>query len=159
MDAVISGSVSAGAGQATGQASITLGMPGTATTVSITVTAPNGIPKPYTITINRRASNDSTLSALSVSAGSLNPVFAQGVVNYTVTAGLLDGSVTLTATKTDPNAVMASLGSVIAAAGTSTGHVTVFPGLGVGTSVDITVIAQDGIAKTKYIVTVTRSLF
>ncbi len=159
LDAVMSGSVSAGTGQANGQAPITLGLPGTATTVSITVMAPDGTSKSYTITINRRASNDSTLSALSVSAGSLDPPFASNIADYTVQIGLLIGNVTITATKTDPNAVMSSLGSVIGAAGTPIGHVTISPALGAGTIVDLTMIAQDGINRTMYRITVTRGLF
>jgi len=158
-DAVMSGSLSAGTGQAGGQASITLGTPGTATTVSITVMAPDGTSKPYSITVNRRASSDSTLSALSVSAGSLDPVFAPGTVNYTVKVGLLVGSVIITATKTDPNAIMSSLGSAIAAAGTPIGQVTVSPALGAETKLDLTIIAQDGINRTAYRITVTRGLF
>ena len=158
-DAVMSGSVSAGTGQANGQAPVALGTPGTATVVSITVTAPDGTPKPYSITINRRASSDSTLSALNVSAGTLDPAFASNIVDYTVQIGLLVGNVTITATKTDPNAIMSSLGSSIAAAGTSIGQVTVSPALGVGTTVDLTLIAQDGINRTEYKITVTRGLF
>ena len=158
-DAVMSGSVSAGTGQASGQAPVTLGTPGTATVVSITVTAPDGTSKPYSITINRRASSDSTLSALTVSAGTLDPPFTSNIVNYTVQVGLLVGSVTITATKTDQNAIMSSLGSSIAAAGTSIGQVTVSPALGVGTTVDLTLIAQDGINRTEYKITVTRGLF
>ena len=158
-DAVMSGSVSAGTGQASGQATVTLGTPGTATAVSITVTAPNGTSKTYTITVNRRASSDSTLAGLTVSAGSLDPPFASNIVNYTVTIGLLVDNVTISATKTDPNAALSSLGSVIAAPGTPTGQVTVSPQLGIGTTIDMTVIAQDGINTTKHTITVTRGLF
>ncbi len=158
-DAVISGSLSVGTGQAGGQASIPLGTPGTTTAVSITVRAPDGTSKEYSVTINRRASNDSTLSALSVDAGTLDPPFASTIVNYTVQVGLLVGSVTITATKADLNAIMSSLGSTIAAAGTPIGHVTVSPALGVGTTVDLTLIAQDGINRTEYKITVTRGLF
>jgi Cadherin-like beta sandwich domain/delta endotoxin len=158
-DAVMSGLVSAGTGQASSQAPVTLGTPGTATAVSITVTAPDGTSKIYSITINRRASSDSTLSALSVSAGALDPPFASNIVNYTVQIGLLVGSVTITATKTDPNAIMSSLSSTIAAAGTPIGHVTVSPALGAGTMVDLTLIAQDGINSTTYRITVIRGLF
>ncbi|MDH4303160.1 MAG: cadherin-like beta sandwich domain-containing protein, partial [Nitrospira sp.] len=158
-DAVMSGSLSAGTGQAGGQVAITLGTPGTATTVSITVRAPDETSKTYSITINRRASSDSTLSTLSVDAGSLDPVFAPGTVNYAVQVGLLVGRITITATKTDPNATMSSLGSVIAAVGIPTGHVTVSPVLGAETKLDLTIIAQDGINRTAYRITVTRGLF
>jgi hypothetical protein len=156
-DAVMSGSVTAGTGQASGQATIPLGAPGTATPASITVTAPSGALKTYALTINRLASNESTLSALSVSAGSLDPAFAPSTVNYTVTVGLLISSVTITATKSDPNAVMSALGSVIAAAGVPTGQVTVSPGLGANPPINILVIAQDGVTSTTYTITVTRS--
>ncbi|HMS83405.1 MAG TPA: cadherin-like beta sandwich domain-containing protein [Nitrospira sp.] len=158
-DAVMSGSVSAGTGQASGQASIALGMPGTATTMSITVTAPNGTFKTYTVTINRRASSDSTLAGLNVTVGSLDPPFASNTVNYTVAIDLLVDSVTISATKTDPNATLSSLGTVIAAPGTPTGQMTVSPQFGIGTTIDMTVIAQDGINTTTHTITVTRGLF
>jgi hypothetical protein len=90
------------------------------------------------------------------------PTFAPSTENYRVNVGIFTSSVTITATKSDPNAVMSALGSVIAAAGTATGHVTVSPGLGVGvvgTPVDILVIAQDGVNRRTYTVTVTRTLF
>lgn len=55
-NAVLSGAIAdPGVGQATGQATILLGGPGTANPISITVTAPNGVPKTYTITVNRAA--------------------------------------------------------------------------------------------------------
>ncbi len=154
-NAVISGSV-----PNEGQATIPLDGPGTSKVVLITVTAQDATTsKTYRVTVNRRASSDSTLSSLTVSAGSLDPPFASNIVNYTIQVGLLVGSVTITATKTDPNAIMSSLGSSIAAAGTSIGQVTVSPALGVGTTVDLTLIAQDGINRTEYKITVTRGLF
>ena len=154
-NAVISGSV-----PNEGQATIPLDGPGTSKVVLITVTAQDATTsKTYRVTVNRRASNDSSLSALSVSAGTLDPPFAPNIVNYTVQVGLLVGSVTITATKTDPNAIMSSLGSTIAAAGTPIGQVTVSPALGVGTTVDLTLIAQDGINRTEYKITVIRGLF
>ena len=152
-NAVISGSV-----PNEGQATIPLDGPGTSRVVLITVTAQDATTsKTYRVTVNRAASNDSTLSALSVSAGSLEPGFAPGTVNYTVKVGLLIGSVTITLTKSDPNAVMSALGSVIAAAGTQTGQVTVSPGLGANPPINILVIAQDGVTSTTYTITVTRS--
>ncbi len=158
-DAVMSGSVLAGAGQASGQATIPLGGPGTSTPVSISVTAPSGIPKTYSLTINRLFSNDSFLSVLQVTTGSLDPPFAPDTENYTVKVGLLVPDVTITATKSDPNATMSALGSVIARAGTPIGKVIITPGLGPNPPVGITVIAQDGVTSTTYNITVTRGLF
>ena len=157
-DAVMSGSVLAGTGQTSGQATIPLGGPGTSTPVSISVTAPSGIPKTYSLTINRLFSNDSLLSALQVNAGSLDPPFAPDTESYTVKVGLLVPDVTIKATKSDPNATMSALGSVIARAGTPTGQVTITPGLGSNLPVGITVIAQDGVTSTTYNVTVIRGL-
>ena len=142
-NAVISGDVSN-----QGQATVQLDGPGTSKNVSITVTAPNGSSKTYRLTVNRAApSSDNNLSALVVSSGVLFPRFAPGTLTYTVTIPSSVSSVTVTATKSDPNAVMAASGSVIAAAGTPTGQVTVSLGIGTSASIAITVTAQNGSAK------------
>lgn len=54
-NAVMSGSVTAGAGVPTGQATIPLNGAGASTPVSVTVTAPNGSSKTYSINVNRAA--------------------------------------------------------------------------------------------------------
>ena len=154
----VANSVSIGPGINPGQLPVTLGNPGTTTSVSITVTAPSGAAETYSVTINRLFSNDSLLSALQVNAGSLDPPFAPDTENYTVKVGLLVPDVTITATKSDPNATMSALGSVIATAGTPTGQVIISPGLGPNPSVGIAVIAQDGVSSTTYNVTVIRGL-
>lgn len=142
-NAVISGSL-----PNEGQATIPLGGPGTTTPVSIIVTAPSGNSKTYGITIKRAApSNDNNLSALNVSAGSLDPAFAAGTVNYMVNVASNVDTMTVFATKSDPSAVMASGGTVIAAAGVQTGQVSAPLGLGTTTSVSITVIAPNGRSK------------
>ncbi|HEY5931356.1 MAG TPA: cadherin-like beta sandwich domain-containing protein, partial [Nitrospira sp.] len=143
-NAVISGDV-----PNEGQANIPLGGPGTTKDVLITVTAQNGNSKTYRITMKRAApTNNNNLSGLSVSAGSLSPPFTPEIVNYSAVVPAAVDRLTVSATKSDPNAVMSALGSVIAAAGVSTGQVTITPGLGANTSVAITVIAPDGSQKT-----------
>ena len=152
-NAVMSGSVIAGAGTATGQATIQLGGAGSETDVSITVTASSGISKTYRITVNRVNNN---LSALSVTPGSLVPVFAPGALTYTVDVDNDITSVTVSATKADPNAVMS--GSVIAGAGTATGQATIpLGGQGTATAVSITVTASNGDSKA-YRITVNRAV-
>ncbi|HWF59183.1 MAG TPA: cadherin-like beta sandwich domain-containing protein [Nitrospira sp.] len=90
--AVMSGSVNAGPGVATGKAPISLDGPGTSKEISITVAVPNGEAKIYTITVNRAASSDNSLSALTVTANNvvqpLAPDFNASTLGYTVNVGL-----------------------------------------------------------------------
>lgn len=154
-NAVLSGSVlDPGAGQATGQATIPLGGPGTATPVSITVTAPSGVFKTYTITVNR-LSSDNNLSALTVTPGTLDPPFTSGTLNYTVEVAIDVTEVTVAATKSDPDAVMS--GDVTAGTGVATGERTIPLNLLFPTDVSITVTAPNGDSKI-YSITITRTL-
>lgn len=161
--AAMSGNVTAGAGLETGTATFGLGAPGSELPLSITVAAPDPtvIPREYRVTVKRAVpSNNATLSALTTSAGSLDPpVFTPDRRNYEVQVGLLVGSITLTATKSDPNATMSALGSVIASPGVPTGQVTVTPGFGIGTTVNIDVRAEDGVNSATYTITAIRGLF
>ncbi len=151
-NAVISGSL-----PNQGRATIPLDGPGTSTVVSIIVTAPNGSAKTYGITVHRLApSTDSNLSSLTVSAGSLNPGFAAGMLNYTVDVASTIDSLTASATKSDPDAVMSASGAVIAPPGDPTGSVTVPLGLGTSTSIAITVTAEDRVSTKIYRITVNR---
>ena len=156
-NAVLSGSIAdPGAGQATGQATIPLGGPGTATPVTITVTAPNGNSKTYNITVNRAASSDNNLSALTVTSGALSPPFASNTLDYIVNVATDVTEVTVTATKSDPNAVLS--GSIAdPGAGQATGQATIpLGGPGTATPVTITVTAPNGNSKT-YNITVNRA--
>lgn len=150
--AVISGDV-----PNSGQRTIPLDGPGTSKVVSVIVTAPNGGSRTYRITINRLVpSSNDNLAALTVSDGSLNPAFAAGMLNYAVEVANIINSITVTATKSDPAAVMAAAGSVIAAAGTPTGSRTVDLGVGTTTTIAIIVTAQDGINAKIYSINVFR---
>ena len=132
-----------------GQAIIPLGGPGTTKDLLITVTAQNGIAKTYRITIKRAApTNNNNLSALSMNAGSLSPPFAPGTINYSVEVAASVDRIIISATKSDPNAVMSALGSVIAPAGVSSGQVSATPGPGTIVPVPIIVTAPDGSQKT-----------
>ncbi|HET7415963.1 MAG TPA: cadherin-like beta sandwich domain-containing protein, partial [Arthrobacter sp.] len=99
--------------------------------------------------------SNNKLSGLTVSVGSLTPSFAPTTLNYTVNVNGFTPSMTISATKQDPNAVMSASGSVIAPSGVGTGQVTV-PLQGASIDVPITVIAQDGSPQI-YRITVNRS--
>ena len=93
---------------------------GQITTVKITVTAEDrSVTKTYTFNVYRKRaaasiSDDATLSALSLSAGTLSPAFSTSNVNYTARVGNSVDSVTVSATPTD------NAGGVLIAVGTPT---------------------------------------
>jgi hypothetical protein len=151
-NAVISGDV-----PNEGQATLKLDGPGTTKVVSIVVTAPNGTSKTYSITIERATpSSDNRLSNLTVSPGFLEPDFASGTLDYRTNITNDVDSVIVSATKSDPNAVLSAFGSVIAAAGTPTGQVQVQIQAR-RTEVEMAVTAQDGVSRRSYTITFIRS--
>jgi hypothetical protein len=135
------GAVTVPPGTASGQATIQLGAPGTATPVSIAVTAPNGSKKTYRITTNR-LSGDNNLKELTITPGTFNHPFDPGITDYIVAVETSVEEVTVTATKSDLNAAMS--GSVNAGAGIPTGSAPIaLGGPGSETNVVITVAATD----------------
>lgn len=154
--AVLIGSTTIPAGTNPGVASITLGSPGTTTPIPIEVTAPNGSKKTYILSI-KRLSGDNNLSALSIAPHSLNPVFAANTVSYAVDVTHDIASVTVSATKSDPNAVM-QVHSVTIPAGTASGQDTItLNGAGLDTPISIVVTAQNGVDSKPYTITVHRA--
>ncbi len=124
-----------------GPVNIPLTGPGTNTVVAMTVTAPNGSKKTYQITINR-LSGDNSLRELLVIPGTFNRPFEPGVTDYRVDVPIGVDQVTVTGTKSDPNAAMA--GSVNAGAGIPTGTALIpLGGPGSETPLSITVAATD----------------
>ncbi|HWV46216.1 MAG TPA: cadherin-like beta sandwich domain-containing protein, partial [Nitrospira sp.] len=134
---------------------INLGAPGSSTEIDITVTAPNGNSKAYTITVERAApSSNNNLSALRVTSGNvaqtLTPQFSAGTLGYTVNVATNVTSVTVTATKADSNAVIS--GDL-----PTQGQATIqLDGPGISKTVSIIVTAPSGAQKT-YTVTINRA--
>ncbi len=155
-NAVMSGAVVAGAGQASGQANVTLGNPGSTTPISVTVTAPNGLAKTYTVSVTRTApAGNNNLSALSVSPGSLSPGFDPGTTTYTVNVANGVGNVTVSATKADPNANMT--GSLTAGGGLASSQADIpLNGGGSTTPISITITAPNGSSK-QYTIAIIRA--
>ena len=153
-NAVMSGSVTAGAGNATGSTLIPLGGPGSSTAVSITVTAQNQSSKTYTITVERASqAGNNNLSGLIVSPGSLSPSFSAGITSYTVNVGRRVTSVTVIAIAQDSNAGMEINGQ-----GTSSGQAREISLGDEGSSTNITIIVTPPNGDTKtYTITVRRA--
>jgi uncharacterized delta-60 repeat protein len=117
-----------------------------ANTITISVTAQDGTTvKNYVVTVTRAASTNANLSALTVSSGTLSPVFAAGTTAYSVSVTNAVTSITVMGTKADTGATLSTNNGVSQA-------------LSVGAnSITITVTAQDGTTIKNYLVTVTRA--
>jgi hypothetical protein len=143
-------------GQTTTSRSVSLGAPGSSTSIPIEVTAPNGDQKTYTVLVNRAAivlSGNNNLSGLVVSAGPLDPPFDAGTTSYTVQAPLFTADTTVTATVADSTATLTINGSP-ATSGVASASIPLALG---ANPISIVVTAENGSPKT-YTVTVTRSL-
>src|SRR6185503_18692251 len=114
----------------------------------------NGITKlSYKLTVEGPLSGISTLSSLTISAGTLSPTFSGSTTAYNDNVANTVSSVTVTPTTTDPNATVTVNGAAVTS-GTASGAIA----LAVGhTAIPTVVTAQDGVTTTTYTVTVTRA--
>ena len=98
--------------------------------------------------------SDATLSALSLSHGTLAPAFDPGTISYTANEFNGTQTITVTAVTADPNATILINGTIPATSGVATGPITLAVG---SNTIDIAVTAQDGLTSKTYTVTVTRA--
>lgn len=137
-----------------GTASSSITLPVGTTTVTVVVTAPDGTTtQTYTLAVTRPSSTDASLSALTVSAGSLSPSFASGTTGYAVAVGNATSSITVTPTAADAGATV-QVGGATTTSGTPSAAITLPVGT---TSVPVAVTAQDGTTTRTYTLTVTRA--
>ena len=138
-------------GQTATSRSVSLGAAGSSTPVAIVVTALNGSPKTYLVTVNRTApGGNNNLRSLSVSPGPLVPVFAASTTSYTVDVATSVTSVTVTAQPQDAGATVSINGQ------STTSRPVALGAPGSSTPVAIVVTAPNGTQKT-YLVTVIRA--
>ena len=122
--------------------------------ISIEVTAQDGVTTAtYAITVTRAASSNASLSALSISAGALNPAFASGTTSYSVGVTHSTASISVTPTALDAGATVVVNGSLVSN-GNASGNIDLNVGIN---TITITVTAADGVTTASYAVTVTRA--
>ena len=172
-NATLSGAVTAQAGASVGETPIPLGVAGTAAFATLTVTAPSGAFKIYSVIVNRSLPDGTVLppgngppSTVSTATLTGSPSALYPVANATNTYSTIvyfDQQEAITVTKTDPNAVIRMGNQVLAPAGVPSVKVVVgaeFGGGGRrflnfgGVQREFTVTAQDQVTSTKYTVDV-----
>jgi uncharacterized repeat protein (TIGR02543 family) len=139
---------------ATGTTAFTGTLSAGANVIRVVVTAQNGTTtSTYTVTVTRAGSIDATLSALTLSSGTLSPIFAAATTTYTASVTNGTSSITVTPTRNQANATITVNGTAVTS-GSASGSIT----LNVGANT-ITVIgtSQDGSTTSTYTITVTRA--
>jgi uncharacterized repeat protein (TIGR02543 family) len=125
---------------------------GTSSTATITTTRTDYTGGSATVS-GTSMSNVATLSALTLSSGTLSPSFSSSTDSYTASVSSSTTSITVTPTRTQANATITVNGTTVAS-GVASGSIALNEG-----SNTITVIgtAQDGITNQTYTITVTRA--
>ena len=121
-----------------------------------------GAPNNWTITNDggqaTGCSSVATLSALSLSPGSLNPTFDAATTTYTAGVANTDTSTTITATATNNNARVAITATNTSGAALTVTAAGVVSGLTIGANIiTVAVTSQDNTATTTYTITVTQA--
>ncbi|MEL7730677.1 cadherin-like beta sandwich domain-containing protein, partial [Citromicrobium bathyomarinum] len=137
---------------ASGSASASIALPVGVTRIVVRVNAADGTNRQYSVTVTRAPSDDATLSALTVSEGSLTPAFDTGELSYAVAVAHSVTSIVLTPTASDAGATIRVAGSMTASGSAST-PVALNAGT---TSIAVIVTAADGTTQ-QYTVAVTRA--
>ena len=138
---------------------ITLGPAGSATQITVAVTAQDGITtQSYVVTVNRAnvaLSNNAALNGLAISAGTLSPAFTSNTLGYSDNVVSGTSSVTVTPTAADAGATIA-VNAVPVASGATSAPITLAAGPS-STPVNVVVTAADGVTIRTYTVTVNRA--
>ncbi|WP_028548043.1 cadherin-like beta sandwich domain-containing protein [Paenibacillus sp. UNC451MF] len=133
-----------------GQASGAINLQTGNNTITVVVTAQNGTTKNYRVTVNRApaTSSNADLSSLTLSNGTLSPVFASGTTAYSANVATAVSSITVTANIYDKNATMTVNGSPVIS-GQASGAINLQIG---SNTINVVVTAQDGTTKTYSII-------
>jgi len=121
--------------------------------INTVVTAQDGVTtKTYSIKFTRLSSTNANLAGLTLTSGTLSPVFAPGTISYTASVSNATASIKVTPTAADPGATIKVNGTTVAS-GTASASLPLVVGQNVISTV---VTAPDGTTTKTYTVTVTR---
>ncbi|ACM21054.1 cytochrome c, 20 heme-binding sites [Geotalea daltonii FRC-32] len=123
-------------------------------TVTVVVTAQDGVTKKtYTVVVTRAPSTNANLSNLTLSTGTLTPAFASGTISYTASVTNSTTSLTVTPTAQDTTATI-KVNGITVASGVASAAIPLAVG---SNTINTVVTAQDGSTTTTYTVVVTRA--
>jgi len=100
------------------------------------------------------ASNDATLSSLTISSGQLDQLFVPAQPDYSAAVGFLKASVAVIATATDVNASI-KINNLTVSSGAGSPALELLEGVN---AIDVTVTAEDGATTMNYTLTITRAM-
>lgn len=123
----------------------------------VTAAASGGGTRTYSVVITRASvtlSSDASLSALSISTGSLSPAFAAATTSYSVTVGNGVTSVALIPSSAS-NAATIKVNGVAVTSGSASGALALNVG---NNTLTVVVVAEDGVTSRSYTVTVVRGV-
>ena len=124
-------------------------------TINVVVTAQDGTTtKTYTITVTRAGASNADLSNLTVSQGTLDPIFDAATTSYTDSVINTINGMTVTPTALDTNATI-RVNSVIVASGAASANIPLTVG---SNTINVVVTAQDGSTTKTYAIIVNRAL-
>ncbi len=144
--------VAVNSGEASGNIALNVG----ANTITIIVTAADGVTtKTYSIVVTREASpsSDSTLSNLTLNNGTLSPTFDSNTTDYTSSVSNAISEITVTPTSADGNATI-TVNGVAVNSGETSGNIALNVG---ANTLTIIVTAEDAITTKTYTITITRA--
>ena len=115
------------------------------TRITVAVTAADGTPtQTTTIDVTRPLSDNANLSGLTISSGTLTPVFAVGTTDYTVDVGNAVDRVTVTPT-TEHAGARVTVNGTLVTSGSASGDIDLIEGE--TTTIAVVVTAADGTTK------------
>ena len=142
-----------GSGVLTGVASSNINLNVGLNTITTVVTASDGITKlPYTIGVTRLPATDASISNITLSKGTLSPIFTSGTLAYTANVANSISTISVTPTVNDANATVKVNGTIVPALSAS-GQIPLNVG---ANTIYVIGTAQDGTTTQTYTLTVTR---